>query len=296
MAAVAALVLSSATGPIGAQQPPIFSARSELVVLHVMVKDHGGGYVGGLQADAFHILDEKQPQPIRFFEPQDAPVTVGLLIDNSGSMGPVRDRVIAASSAFVASSNPLDEVFALTFDDDVRAVLDASAPFTTDPGVLRHALAAAVVPAGRTALYDAIGAGLRHVLKGSRGRQALVVVSDGGDNASHAGFTGTLISTQASNTVVYTVALIDPLDSESDPGRLARFAAASGGSAFAPSDITGVERALQEIARDLRHSYTIGYEPDAASRRPGFHRVRVDVRAPDGRKLVARTREGYYAQ
>jgi Ca-activated chloride channel homolog len=296
VAAVAALALSSATNPIGAQQPPMFSARSEVVVLHVMVKDRGGGYVSGLAVDAFHVFEEKRSQQIRFFEPEDAPVTLGLLIDNSGSMSPVRDRVIAASSAFVASSNPLDEAFALVFDDDVRTVLDAPSPFTGDPGVLRQALAHVFVPAGRTALYDAIGAGLRYVLRGSRGRQALVVVSDGGDNASRAGFTGTLVSTQASNTVVYTVALVDPFDAESDPGRLARFAETSGGRAFAPQDVAGVERALEEIARDIRHSYTVGYEPDAAGRRPGFHRIRVDVHGPDGRKLEARTREGYHAQ
>jgi VWFA-related protein len=296
VAAVAALGLASAEPQSGAQQPPVFSARSELVVLHVMVKDRRGAYVGGLPADAFHVFEEKQPQQIRVFEPEDAPVTVGLLIDSSGSMGPVRDRVIAASSAFVESSHPQDEVFALTFDDDVRAVLDATSPFTSDAGVLRHALADAFVPAGRTALYDAIDAGLRYVLRGSRDRRVLVVVSDGGDNASHTGFTGALTSTLASNTAVYTVALVDPLDSESDPGHLARFAKASGGTAFEPRDIAGVERALQEIARDIRHSYTIAYEPEIAGRHPGFHRIRVDVRAPDGRSLVTRTREGYHAQ
>jgi Ca-activated chloride channel family protein len=295
-AAVAALGWSSAEIRFPAQQPPVFSARSELVVLHVMVKDRRGAYVGGLPADAFHVFEEKRPQQIRVFEAEDAPVTVGLLIDSSGSMGPVRDRVIAASSAFVESSHPQDEVFALTFDDDVRAVLDRGSPFTSDAGVLRRALANAFVPAGRTALYDAIDAGLRYVLQGSRERRVLVVVSDGGDNASHAGLTSTLTATLASNTAVYTVALVDPLDSDSDPGRLARFAKASGGTAFAPRDIAGVERALQEISRDIRHSYTIGYEPELAGRHPGFHPIRVEVRGRDGQTLVTRTREGYHAQ
>jgi len=293
-AAVAALGLAGATVGL-AQQSPVFSARSELVVLHVLVKDRSGAYVGGLPADAFRVFEEKQPQPIRFFAAEDAPVTVGLLIDNSGSMSPVRDRVIAASTTFVESSNPQDEVFALVFDDDVRPVLEPSAPFTSDAGVLRRALADAFRPAGRTALYDAVDRGLRYVLKGSRERQVLVVVSDGGDNASHAGFTGALISTQASNTTIYTVALVDPLDSESNPGRLAKFAATSGGASFAPHDVAGVDHALQQIALDIRHSYTIGYEPPGARRPPGFHRLRVDVRSPDGRKLVTRTREGYHA-
>lgn len=294
LAAVAAFALSSAINPKGAQQPPIFSSKSELVVLHVLVKDHRGAYVGGLTADAFRVFEDKQLQTVSFFETEDAPVTVGLLIDSSGSMSPVRDQVIAASTAFVESSNPQDEVFALVFDDDVRPVLQSSGPFTGDAGVLKRALLDVFMPAGRTALYDAIDNGLRYVLKGSRERQALIVLSDGGDNASRAGFAGTLISTQASNAIVYTVALVGAADNEANPHQLARFADTSGGAAFAPHDIGGVEHAFAEIARDIRHSYTVGYQR-AAGAQPGFHRIQLEVRAPDGRKLVTRTREGYHA-
>lgn len=294
LAAVVALALSSAINPKGAQQPPTFSARSELVVLHVLVKDRHGEYVGGLQQRGFRIYDDARPQLIRFFETEDAPVTIGLIIDNSSSMAPVRDKVIAASTAFVQSSNPKDEIFALVFDDDVRPVLDPLKLFTSDAGVLRRALADVFRPAGRTALYDAIESGLRYVIRGSHDRQALVVLSDGGDNASKATFTSTLVSIQESNTVVYTVALVDPVDTEADPGKLARFAESSGGATFQPHDVAGVERAFQQISRDIRHSYTIGYERPASSS-SGFHRIHVDVYGPDGRKLVTRTREGYHA-
>lgn len=291
-AAVAALGLASATVGL-AQQSPVFSAKSELVVLHVLVKNRGGGYVSGLQAGAFQVFEDDQPQPVQFFAAEDTPVTVGLLIDSSGSMRPVRDRVIAASSAFVESSNPRDEVFALVFDDDVRDVLDPSTPFTSDAAVLRRALANVFMPAGRTALYDAVAHGLRYVRNGSRERRVLVVLSDGGDNASHADFSGVLISTQASNAAIYTVALIDPSDTDADPGKLAKLAATSGGAAFEPRNVAGVERAFQQIARDIRQSYAIGYEPPGG--RPGFHRLRVEVRSPNGHKLVTRTREGYHA-
>jgi Ca-activated chloride channel homolog len=294
LAAAAALALSSATTPNGAQQPPIFSAKSELVVLHVLVKDHKGAYVGRLNADAFQVFEDRQPQTVSFFEAEDAPVTIGLLIDSSGSMRAVRNQVIAASAAFVESSNPDDEVFALVFDDDVRPVLGSSAPFTGDAVVLRQALTDVFEPAGRTALYDAIDSGLRYALKGSRERHALIVLSDGGDNASRAGFTDALISTQASNAIVYTVALLGASDDESDPGKLARFAVSSGGAAFAPRDVAGVERAFAQISQDIRHSYTIGYQR-ALGARPGFHRIQLEVRAPNGRKLVTRTREGYHA-
>ncbi len=294
--AAAVAVLGILAERVGVPQPsPTFRTKSELVVLHVLVKDRSGAYVGGLPADAFHVYEEKQEQPVQFFAPEDAPVTVGLLIDSSGSMRHVREQVLAAAEAFVSASNPRDEVFALVFDDDVRTVLPPSAPFTSEPAVLRDALAHAFDPAGRTALYDAVDRGLRYVVQGTRERQVLVVLSDGGDNASHAGFSGALVSTQASNTPIYSVALVDPLDPEADPGRLTRLSATSGGASYAPRDVAGVDQAFQEIARDIRHSYTIGYEPPAVRRPPGFHRLRVEVRSPDGRKLVTRTREGYHA-
>ena len=296
LAIAVAFALTDGPAPLrrGIAQRPTFSAKSELVVLHVLVRDRRGAYVGGLQERAFRVYEEEKPRPIKFFLSEDAPVTIGLLIDSSGSMAPVRDRVIAATTAFVESSNPNDEVFALVFDDHVRPVLNRSTPFTDDVRVLLRALGDVFVPTGRTALYDAIESGLRYVRQGSRDRQALVVLSDGGDNASHAEFAGTLAATQASNAIVYTVALIAPSDDTADPARLAKFADTSGGLAFAPNDIAGVEQAFQQISRDLRHRYTIGYERPAGAR-PGFHHIHVDVYGPDGRKLVTRTREGYDA-
>jgi Ca-activated chloride channel family protein len=291
--AIVAVAIGAAALP---QDPPIFKAQSELVVLHVMVKDRNGAYVGGLTADAFRVSEETRPQAIHFFAAEDAPVTVGLVIDSSGSMAHARDRVIAASTAFVESSNPQDEVFGLVFNDDVHRVLTAPAPFTNDANTLRSALAAAFVPSGRTTLYDAIVNGLAYVATGTRDRRVLVVLSDGGDNASQATFADTLTKTQSSNVVIYTVALVDPLDAEANPNRLKQFADASGGAAFAPRDVAGVDRAFRQIARDIRHSYTIGYEPSGAGPRSGFHRIRVDVHSPDGRRLVTRSREGYYAR
>jgi VWFA-related protein len=298
LAVAVAVALSLAEGPASLSrartQPSTFSAKSELVVLHVLVRDHRGAYVGGLQQRAFSVYEEQQPRPIKFFLSEDAPVTIGLLIDSSGSMAPVRDRVIAASAAFIESSNSRDEVFVLVFNDTVHPVLEPSAPFTGDVRVLRRALTDVFAPAGRTALYDAIDSGLRYVRHGSRERHALVVLSDGGDNASHTGFAATLAAARASNAIVYTVALVSPSNDIADPDRLAKFAETSGGTAFVPADIAGVEQAFQQISLDLRHRYTIGYER-AAGGRPGFHRIHVDVRGPDGRKLVTRTREGYDA-
>jgi VWFA-related protein len=288
--AIAATTLSAA--PPRAQ----FATRSELVVLHARVTDRGGSYATGLTADSFRIFEEGRPQEIRFFESADAPVTVGLVIDSSGSMRNVRDRVIAASSEFVASSNRDDEVFALVFNDSVHAVLEESEPFTGDADALRNALADVFQPVGRTALYDAIANGLAYGAHGARDRRALVVLSDGGDNASRVTFGEVMTRVQSSNAIIYTVALADPFDLDSNPGRLARLAETSGGKAFEPKDAGGVHRAFQQIARDIRHSYTIGYEPNLTDPRTGFRRISVEARARDGRRLTVRTRKGYLVQ
>jgi VWFA-related protein len=295
LAAVGAILAAAIAVSALPQEPPVFKAQSELVVLHVMVKDRNGSYVGGLTADAFEVLEENRPQPIAFFAPEDAPVTIGLLIDSSGSMAHVRDHIIAALAAFIQSSNPKDEVFAVVFNDDVRTVPDSAAHFVNDANALRNLLADVFVPAGRTRLYDALVEGLSYVTTGTRNRRVLVVLSDGGDNASQSTFADALILTQASNVVVHTVALVDPLDEEASPKRLKRLADASGGTAFTPRDAGNVDRAFQQIAHDIRSSYTIGYQPANTRLRPGLRRIRVEVHAPDGRRLVARTRNAYLA-
>jgi VWFA-related protein len=294
---MAGVAFAIATTTMSAVPPQAqFTTRSELVVLHVRVTDRGGSYTTGLTATSFRIFDEGRPQDIRFFESADAPITVGLVIDSSGSMRNVRDRVIAAASEFVESSNRDDEVFALVFNDSVHAVLDESNPFTGDANALRHALGDVFQPGGRTALYDAVAEGLIYGAHGARDRRALVVLSDGGDNASRLTFKEVLTRVQSSNAIIYTVALADPVDLDSNPKRLARFAETSGGKAFEPTDVGGVHKAFQEIARDIRRSYTIGYEPTGTGRQAGFHRISVEARSPNGRRLAARTRTGYFAQ
>ena len=293
---LAAAVFTAATlGMVPSQDLPVFKAQSELVVLHIVVKDRRGAYVGGLSADAFKVLEDDRPQPIALFAPEDSPVTVGLLIDSSGSMRRVRDRVLAASSSFIQSSNPGDEVFALTFNDDIRIVPDSPPQFVGDADTLRRLLAGVFVPAGRTRLYDAIAEGLSYVSTGTRNRRVLVVLSDGGDNASQSTFSDALMLTQASNVVVFAITLMDPLDEEANPRGLKQIAEGSGGAAFTPGDIGAVDRAFQQIARDVRSSYTIGYGPANTSLRPGLRRIRVEVHATDGRRLSARTRTAYLA-
>ena len=194
-----------ATQSGSAQDKPTFSSESELVVLHVAVRDKKGGYVGGLAQDAFRVSENKQPQHISFFSNQDAPVTVGLLIDSSGSMAPNRDMVIAASMAFSKAMNPQDEFFVLGFNEDIHSPLPSATPFTHHQPTLRVALVQAIKARGQTAIYNAVHAGLNYVSKGGFERQVLVVVSDGGDNASAISRAQVLANAQASNAVIYTI-------------------------------------------------------------------------------------------
>jgi Ca-activated chloride channel homolog len=280
--------------PASAQESqPSFSASTDLVVLHVTVKDRNGTHVTGLPQEAFSVSEAGRPQAIRFYTSDDAPVTVGLMIDNSGSMKPNRDRLIAAGTTFAESSNPLDEMFAVTFDDDVRPALPPAAPFTQDVGILRDSLTKALNAGGRTALFDGLGAGLDYVGRGQHERKVLVVVSDGNDTASRADFDEVFARVQASNVVIYTVAVVDPLE-KSNTKVLKRLAEASGGEAFNPESNADIVSVLRHIARDIRHTYTIGYESDG--RRDGtFRKVTVGARGSDGRKLNVQTRTGYIA-
>ena len=285
-----------------AQEPhatPNFSTQSELVVLHVAVKDKRGGYVGGLGQDAFRVLENRRPQEISFFHNQDAPVTVGMLIDASGSMAPNRDMVIAASMAFSKAMNAQDEFFVLGFNEHIHTPLPSDKPFTNFEPVLRVALVQAIKARGQTAIYDAVTAGIDYVQKGGFERQVLVVLSDGGDNASSTTRAQVLANAQASNALIYTIALVDPNDSEADPGFLSQLSESTGGVAFRPRNVKEIEDILQQVARDIRNMYTIGYVPPptvaSQSSNEPLRRVAVDVRLPTGQKLAVRTRRAYLA-
>jgi Ca-activated chloride channel family protein len=289
---LAVILLAPSVSPRAQEQGVQFSTSSSLVVMSVRVTDRRGDHVGGLDASAFAVFEDGRRQTIGAFATEDTPVTVGLIVDSSISMWPIRDRVIAAAAAFAQASHPSDELFAIAFNEHHWPALPLSAPFTSDGRVLRDALAAAVQPRGRTGLFDAIAAGLQYADRGRHTRKILLVISDGGDNASTRTFEGTIASTQASNTVIYGVALVDPLNGDAKPDVLKRLARSTGGETLTPRTADELERALVHIARDIRHSYTLGYMP-AGPADGRFHRLRVAVSSPEQRQLNVRTREGY---
>ena len=269
-----------------------FFARSDLVVLNVAVTDSRGAFVSGLPQDAFKVVDEGQPQKIDFFAEQDAPATIGLLIDASGSMLENRDRVIAGVTEFAKASHPDDEFLPLVFNEHVRTVLPQGT-FTSDPGELRDVLTTSLAARGRTAFHDALAEAVERVGRGRFERKVLIILSDGGDNASKLTFDQAFDKVLASNVVIYSIALVDPLALDRNPKALRHLTDGTGGLAFQPANVAVVGRAFQSIAHDIRSRYTVAYAPPDSVTEGHLRRVRVVIDAPGRTGLKVRTRNGY---
>lgn len=283
------LLLSGQAPAAQEASPRRFTSRSDLVVLHVTVLDRDG-YVSGLSREAFTVYEGGRPQTVTFFESADAPVTVGLILDSSTSMHRRRDAVIAAGTSFANSCHANDEMFTINFNERIWRGLPEGQLFTSDPAELQRALLKSGAR-GRTALFDALRAGLSQLAAGRHEKKVLLVVSDGGDNASSTRFKDVLSEALRMNAVIYAVSIKDQYDREARPDVLRKLTAATGGQAFFLRNATEVTRTFDRIARDIRSGYTIGYAPPASGGR--YRALRVVVRSPDGRKLTVRTRSGY---
>jgi len=290
----ACLLASSSPAQDAPPQRAVFSTRSELVVLHVSVLDHKSGFVPGLPRETFRVYDDGRLQELTYFQNEDSPVTVGLVIDCSGSMQRRRDAVIAAGLAFAQSSHPQDEMFTVNFNEKVWPGLPSGRPFTSDLGELREALLQSTAR-GQTALFDAIRFGLTRLENGHQQKKVLIVISDGGDNASVLQFKDVMNAASRMDAVVYTIGMYDPNDREARPGLLKQIAEATGAEAFFPHRSEDVTRILGRIAHDIRSGYTLGFTPSGTSQSAGFHAVRVEVLSPDSRKLSVRSRSRYFA-
>lgn len=275
-------------------QQPTYRTQSDLVVIHAMVEDGRGHAVEGLRKENFIVYEDNVPQTISHFSASDAPASIGLLIDNSTSMMTKRDRVIASAVAFAQLSNPHDEIFVLAFNEDVTTAWHPSILQESDIDLLRATLLQRIAARGRTAVYDALNQGLDWLRTSRYPRQVLVVVSDGSDNASQATRAATLARVGASNAMIYAVILRDPVDRDGDPEFLRELARETGGKAFAPARVDDIPEALEQIARDIRATYTLGYVSTNEARDGKLRHIRV-VAGRDGRPLNVRARSGYLA-
>jgi VWFA-related protein len=279
-----------------AQDPsPVFKAQTDLVVLHVNVFDNRSDAVPDLQKSAFRVFEDDRPQEITFFNSGDVPVAVGLVIDNSGSMITRRGMVVAGTTTFAESSHPEDELFTVVFNENVRYGLPNDVPFTTSRQQVRATLNR-FTPSGKTALYDAVVSALDHLEQASLQKRVLVVLSDGGDNASHHTKEQMFQAAAASDAIIYTITQRygSVPDRDIDPGTMRRLSEITGGVTSCPRPEREVIDSFQEIAGYVRRGSSGGYVPPPASAgRDDYRRVRVMVLVPGRKNLTARVRHGY---
>jgi VWFA-related protein len=261
-----------------------------LVLLDVSVRSPKGGYVSGLQKANFQVFEDGRPRQITQFGNLDTPVSIGLVVDNSGSMRRKKPEVTMAGLSFAKQSNPLDEFFVVNFNNSVIRGLPPNLLFTDKLPLIRAALNYSD-PAGQTALYDAIAYSLRHLEYAHLDKRTLIVVSDGGDNTSKTTFAELMKMVEASRASIYTVGLFDPDDHEVNPGVLRKIAAVSGGEFFQPETLDKVLPTFEKIAKDIRNTYTVGYIPDESD----HHVLRsVKVMAKENNlRLNVHTRTSY---
>jgi Ca-activated chloride channel family protein len=291
---------SADSGKPAGQQGYTLKKDVDLVVLHATVEDSKGAFVPDLKEQNFRVFENKAEQKISVFRREDVPVTMGLVVDNSGSMREKRAQVNAAALTFVKTSNPQDEVFVVNFNDEFY--LDLDKDFTNDPKELQEALER-IDSRGSTALYDAVIGSLDHLKKGHKDKKVLLVITDGDDDASRKSFEYTVKAAQNSNALVYAVGVFSDYDQSHDKRMVRRskkilteLAEVTGGAAFFPDNLDDVAPVCAQIARDIRNQYTLGYYPTDTAKDGTYRLVRVEVNDRGRGKLVVRTRTGYYAK
>lgn len=280
-------------------------AKVNLVVLPATVVDARGHIVNDLTASDFKVYENSVLQNVQVFKHADIPVSMGIVIDDSGSMKEKRPAVNAAALAFVETSNPQDQVFVVNFND--TAYIDTPGDFAANMEDLRGSLDK-IASQGGTALFDAVYTSLDHLRLGNRDKKVLLVITDGVDNESRYTLDELLRYAQESNVLIYTIGLLGEEDTESklfthlshDDKKakkdLELLAKDTGGEAYFPRSLDEVNTTCHAIAHDIRNQYTLAYYPTNKAFDGTFRAVRVDAFAHGTRKkLVVRTRPGYYA-
>jgi Ca-activated chloride channel family protein len=274
----------------------IFRSDTRIVVCHTTVVDKSGHLITDLPKDAFTVYENNVQQPIRSVKREDVPVSMGLVIDNSGSMRDKRAKVEAAALALVKDSNKDDEVFIVNFNDEAFLDNPHGKDFTNDIKEMEEALTR-IDSRGGTAMRDAIRMSIDHLKeKAHKDKKVLVVVTDGNDNSSVISLENLVKASQQSEVLIYSVGLLS--DEERREAKRAEralndLAVATGGEAFFPKEVSDVDRIAHVVARDIRSQYTIQYSPTNQAMDGSFRAIKIAINAPG--HPTARTRSGYYA-
>lgn len=278
--------------PAGNSDEPTFTVGTRLVLLPVSVVNKDGKLVTNLPQKAFKVFENGVEQPIKIFRREDVPISLGIIIDNSGSMREKRQKVESASLDLVRASNPMDEVFIVNFNDD--PYLDV--PITNDIKKMEEGIAR-IDSRGGTAMRDAIDAAMTYVKKeGHRQKKVLLVITDGNDNASNVSLEKLVNRAEQNEVLVYAIGLLN--EEERHEARMAKRALDaitrdSGGVSFYPKSPADVDAIALQVAHEIRNQYTIAYSPTVPQMDGSFRQIKVTVNAPG--HPVVRTRTGYYA-
>jgi len=267
-------------------------AHADLVLLDVSVKDSKGGFASNLRKENFHVYENGKLQTISQFGKEDTPITVGLVIDDSHSMKPKRAEVINSALSFIDASNPNDEMFVTHFNDRVRHGLPSGTMFTDNAETLRQALWNNPAE-GMTAMYDGILDALHQLNQGKQDKKSLVVITDGGDNASRNQFKDVLNAVQLTRAIIYTVGVFDSEDPDRNPGLLRRLAGISGGVAYLPEHLEELPEICRGIAKDIRNRYSIGYVPERVDEKSSLRTIKISITDAGSQKFVVHARTSY---
>jgi Ca-activated chloride channel homolog len=292
-------VLLSSSVLIVAQMPPAaaqddiptFKTGTNQVVLHVTVTDKKGQLITNVPQSAFHVFENGEEQKLNIFRREDVPVSMGIIIDNSGSMRDKRLKVAAAAMALVKASNPQDEVFIVNFNDD--AYLDC--PFTNDQKKMQEALDK-IDAKGGTAMRDAISMSIDYLKQAKKDKKVLLVVTDGNDNTSNESLEQLVRKARQSEVLVYSIGLLneeEPREAAKAKRALKALAEASGGNVYYPKELPEIDRVVPQIAHEIRNQYILGYLPTNTNMDGSFRKVAVVVKGYNNPQV--RTRNGYYA-
>ncbi|HOL72982.1 MAG TPA: VWA domain-containing protein [Bryobacteraceae bacterium] len=287
--AAAVCALASLTVPAAAQEV-VFRSDSRLVVLHATVLDKDGNRVTDLPKSAFRVFENGVEQELKIFRREDAPVSLGFLIDDSGSMINRREKVAASAMSLLRASHPDDEGFVVHFNE--KTYLDTE--FTTDRAKLERGLTT-FDSRGSTAMRDALRLAIEHMdRRASEDKKVIVVVTDGEDNTSRVDRDFIVKAAQQSGVIIYAIGLLTDIpDERTEAARheLDAITRATGGRAYYLKDVSEADAAAQEIAREIRDQYTLAYSPSDTRLDGSYRRIQVYA----GQDLVVRTRNGYYA-
>ena len=275
----------------------VFRSDTRLVVCPTTVVDKSGHLVDHLKQDAFSVFENNVRQQIKVFKHEDIPVSMGLIIDSSGSMRNKREGVEAAAMALVEASNPDDEVFVVHFNDETYLDNPGGKDFLTDRAEMREALKRTEVSGG-TAMRNAIHTAIDWLKKAHKDKKVLVVVTDGEDNSSDEinSLEQVVRLARQNEVLIYSVGLLSEEDHKAAANakhQLNEISEATGGKAFYPREVSEVDSIARQVARDLRSQYTLEYTPTNPAMDGTFRKIRVAVKAPG--TATARTRTGYYA-